>query len=451
MRTSPWIRKGSNACLAALSFLIGADALSDPASGPDSSAAGNPGAADLQSALATGDYFSTARQAFSEDFKKEAVRGHFDIGTPPDTHRFYCLVNIKSGKAQLNAVGGETFVRPDGMTGLKSSGVAPLSCTKAEQLGVLVTSGYVLNISVQNARQPTPAALAAPAVPTAPAGAAAPSASPPAATSAPAHAPKALEEANKGGTGPERVDVAGVRLGMSPDQVRAALKSRSLYDYYESTESLVDHASSGSRYVNVIAAWTPLASAAPGEGAGGDGELFEVLFTPVPGRERALAIVHTTAYSVPTAIHATVLASGLVAKYRGYAKADELPPSPTWRVQGDGSVLSGDGCSRRGIFGGLGTTGFDGHARSNPALKTTTEEFRYQIDHCGVAIVTEDDAASNPEAPLKDRLVGRFTVTAYSPEIGFEGATMAAQLMQAAGSTAIKSGAHDRDSPAPRL
>jgi hypothetical protein len=84
-------------------------------------------------------------------------------------------------------------------------------------------------------------------------------------------------------------------------------------------------------------------------------------------------------------------------------------------------------------------------------LKTSTEEFRYQIDHCGVAIITEDDAASNPDAPLKDRLVARFTVTAYSPAIGFEGATMAAQLMQAGASSASKSVAHDKDPSVPRL
>ena len=93
----------------------------------------------------------------------------------------------------------------------------------------------------------------------------------------------------------------------------------------------------------------------------------------------------------------------------------------------------------------------DAHPRSNPALKTTTEEFRYQIDHCGVAIVTEDDAALNPDAPLKDRRLTRFTVTAYSPAIGFEGATTAAQLMQAGGSAAIKSAARDKDSATPRL
>jgi hypothetical protein len=422
LRTSPWIRHGSNACLAALLLLIGADALSDPP------------ATDLQSSLSTGDYLSSARQAFSEDFKKEVVRGHFDVGTPPDTHRFYCLVNAKTGKSQLNAVGGETFMRPDGMTGLKSNGVAPLSCVKAEQQGVLVTEGYVVNVSVKNAAPPAPAVSATPPAP-----------------AAPAVVPAAPNPLAAAGPGPDRVDVAGVRLGMSPDQVRAVLKSRMLSNYFESTESLVEPGSSGSRYLNVIAAWTPASGSAAGDAANGDGESFEVLFTPVPGKERALAIVHSTAYSASTPIHATVLSNGLVAKYHGYAKADDLPPSPTWRMQSDGSVLSGDGCSRRGIFGGLGKIGFDAHPRSNPALKTTTEEFRYQIDHCGVAIITEDDAPSNPDAPPKDRLVARFTVTAYSPAIGFEGATTAAQLMQAAGGAASKSGAHDKDSSTPRL
>jgi hypothetical protein len=436
--TSPWIRYGSNACLAGLLLLIGTEALSDQSAGVDNSA-GSPAAGDLQSALATGDYFSSAKQAFSEDFNKEVVRGHFDVGTPPDAHRFYCLVNAKTGKSQLNAVGGETFVRSDGMTGLKSSGVAPLSCIKAEQLGVLVTTGYVLKVSVTNAPPPVHAAPAV--VPAAPA----PSApSPP-----PPPAQNTMEEANKGATGPDRVDVAGVKLGMSPDQVRAVLRSRMLSDYYESTEAL--QSSAGSHYVNVIAAWTPAAATAAADGAGGDSESFEVLFTPVPGKERALAVIHSTAYSASTAIRATLLSNGLVAKYRGYAKADELPPSPTWRVQSDGSVLSGDGCSRRSIFGGLGKFGFGAQARSNPALKTTTEEFRYQIEHCGVAIVTEDDSALNPDAPLKDRLLSRFTVAAYSPTIGFEGATMAAQLMQVGGSTVTKSAAHDKDSSTPRL
>jgi len=412
---------------------MGADALGGPPEAAGDSTAGNTAAVDLQSSLATGDYLSSARQAFAEDFKKEVVRGHFDVGTPPDTHRFYCMVNTKTGKSQLNAVGGETFVRPDGMTGLNSSGVAPLSCVKAEQLGVLITSGYVLKVNVKNAPLPAPATLVAPAVPAA--AAVVPPAPPP-----PPASPIL-----------DRVDIAGVKLGMSPDQVRSVLKSRMLSDYYETTDSLVDHGSSANRYVNVIAAWSPAAGTAASDGAGGDGESFEVLFTPVPGKERALAIIHSTAYSASTAIHATALSNGLVAKYRGYAKADELPPSPTWRVQNDGSVLSGDGCSRRGIFGGLGQIGFESHTRSNPALKTTTEEFRYQIDHCGVAIVTEDDAASNPDAPLKDRLVARFTVTAYSPAIGFEGATMAAQLMQAAGGTSIKSAAHDKDLLTPRL
>jgi len=52
--------------------------------------------------------------------------------------------------------------------------------------------------------------------------------------------------------------------------------------------------------VNVIAAWTPSASGAPGEDFESDGQSFEVMFTPVPGEERAMAIVHTQGFSRQT-------------------------------------------------------------------------------------------------------------------------------------------------------
>jgi hypothetical protein len=79
--------------------------------------------------------------------------------------------------------------------------------------------------------------------------------------------------------------------------------------------------------------------------------------------------------------------------------------------------------------------------RPNIALKTTPDEFRFQIERCGVAIVTEDHATANGDAAREDRIITRFTVTAYSPAIGFEGATTAAQLMQSAGEGIHKAGA----------
>ena len=49
----------------------------------------------------------------------------------------------------------------------------------------------------------------------------------------------------------------------------------------------------------------------------------------------------------------TALDNGLVKKYGGFATANELPDSPTWRFQSGGNVQVGDPCNRRGIFGGL--------------------------------------------------------------------------------------------------
>jgi hypothetical protein len=246
---------------------------------------------------------------------------------------------------------------------------------------------------------------------------------------------------------PSRIDIAGVKLGMSPDEVRAVLKSKRLLDYDESAETLsyLDSAKgvmqpvANGRFVNVIAAWTPPPPASGGGSFQVDGESYEVMFTPNPGKERAMAIVHSMGYSPANAIHETALESGLVNKYGGFDGSNGLPEAPTWRLQSAGTVQVGDSCNRRGIFGGLGELKAGKTARENLALKGTPEDFRFQIDRCGVAIVTEDHFTANGGALRADRLVTRFTVTAYSPLIASDGAKAAAELIQAASGTAKKS------------
>ena len=88
---------------------------------------------------------------------------------------------------------------------------------------------------------------------------------------------------------------------------------------------------------------------------------------------------------------------------------------------------------------------------TNLALKSSPDEFRFQIEHCGVAIVTEDHFIANGGALREDRLVTRFTVTAYSPAIALDGATAAARLIQAAKSSLDKSDAARAKDPAPNL
>jgi hypothetical protein len=280
---------------------------------------------------------------------------------------------------------------------------------------------------------------------------------PPAATLAAPPAQVPAQTLSPPEVSPDKIDVAGVKLGMSLDEVRAALKSKKLREYNESAETLgyLDSARGAMRsiangsFVNVIAAWTPSTT---GDSFEADGESYEVMFTPVPGKERAMAIVHSVGYSPANAVREITLENELARKYGGFTGSNTLPESPTWRVQSGGNVQVGDSCDRRGQFGGLGALSVASAARENLALKRTPDELRFQIDHCGIAIVTEDHFTANGGALRGDRLVTRFTVTAYSPAIAFEGSKAAAQLIQAAkGSPDKADAARGKDQPAPNL
>ncbi len=420
--------------------------LAAPQAGSDSGAA----AGDTPPPVPQESFFSSLKQAFKQDFDHEVVRGHFDVGSAPDLHRYYCLVDPKTAKKEPNGVPGKPVLRPDGMTGIKATAVSTYSCASAEQQGILVTAGYVLTGAVSGVNSPAPRGRGEAPAPASPAGSTSPAAvASPAAAAEPALSPNASpgrDVSPSRDTAPSRVDaasrvdVAGLKLGMSPDEVRALLKSKKLGDYYESTDTLgysgstggASRSTSAGRFVNVIAAWTSPRSSADGGPSGEDGESFDIMFTPVPGRERAMAIIHSAAYSPANAVRELDLRSALVAKYGGFAGAGDLPASPTWRIQSAGSAQVGDSCGRRGIVGGLGGLNPGTADRKNLALKTTLDEFRFQIDRCGVAIVTEDHS-TNGDGAQPERTIARFTVTAYSPSIGFEGAAAAAQLIGAGG------------------
>jgi len=391
--------------------------------------------------------FSSITQNLREN-EQEVVRGHFELGEPPNVRRYYCLVNPKNGRREPNGVVGDPVPRPDGMTGIKIDSVSMYTCAKAEEKGYLVSTGYVLLGAAQaHAGPPASAAAGSAAPPAAAPGVASPGvaspgvASPGVATPAAAGAPPAVEAPPP----PVRraadpLDVAGVKLGMSPDAVRAVLKSKNLRHYKEWTETLSFLSGAGAsqsipngRFVNVIAAWTPPAATAAVEDFESTGESFEVMFTPVPGAERAMAIVHTQGFSRQDAIHETALDEGLVKKYGGYVAAGALPESVTWRFQSDGSVQVGDACGRRGTFGGLGGLSVANAPRENLALRNTSQELQSQVERCGDTTVTADHYTPNGGALPADRLVTRFTVTAFSPALGLEGARKAAQLVQAAG------------------
>jgi uncharacterized protein (TIGR02246 family) len=97
---------------------------------------------------------SSLKQAFSQHADREVVWAHFDVGSAPDTHRFYCLIDPETGKREPNGVAGEVFLRRDGMTGLKGPAISPVSCADAEQKGILITSGYTVKLSAGSTHGP---------------------------------------------------------------------------------------------------------------------------------------------------------------------------------------------------------------------------------------------------------------------------------------------------------
>jgi len=138
----------------AVGLLLFCGAHSGALAEPPPGASASPSPSDAQSSAPKGGFLSSLKQAFTEDFDQEVVRGHFEVGSPPDAHRYYCLVNVKTGKSQVNGVAGQLVLRADKMTGIKGAAVAPLSCAEAEQKGILVTSGYVLSSSVSSKMTP---------------------------------------------------------------------------------------------------------------------------------------------------------------------------------------------------------------------------------------------------------------------------------------------------------
>ena len=238
------------ALILAISFGGSSGALADPQSGEGNGAAASSAAGGEQSPAPTGNFFSSLKQAFQQDLNREVVRGHFDVGSPPDTHRYYCLVDAKTGKSEANGVAGEPVLRPDGMTGIKAGAVSFYTCANAEQQGILVTTGYTLSQGLRSkaatAPPPPPAASSAspiPPIPPAPreayASEAAPVAAPvaaPAAATVPAEILAVYARFIAGQNAHDRAAVSDVLLD-SKDFVWAQMGGNSLWGHKEAMDA----------------------------------------------------------------------------------------------------------------------------------------------------------------------------------------------------------------------
>jgi hypothetical protein len=266
------------------------------------------------------------------------------------------------------------------------------------------------------------------------------------------------------------VDIVGLKLGMSVDEVRTALKSQNLGKYKEWTQNLAYQdetmAATGSTmrpvsngsYINVIAAWRP---SPPLVDYIGEGESFLVVFTPVPGNERAAWIRHAVGYTIAKAIRLVDLENGVAKKYGEFRRASQtvIQANPTWLLGPQGLTYTDNSFNACNVpafqtYRDLGTLEydeFDNQHFANFILALRPDFFKSNA-HCGSVILKEASYVQNYQAPVDARIVTRYTVTAFSPTVALEGGVAASKLSRAAEDAANKAHADQaKQQAAPKL
>jgi len=139
-----------------LCFGGGSDVLADPPAGTETAASATPSPSEAPASLPQQSFLSSLKQAFNKDFDREVVRGHFDLGSPPNAHRYYCLIDPKTGKKEPNGVLGQPVALADGMTGVTAGSVSLYRCDDAEKQRILVTAGYIVSKGAGSVVAPAP-------------------------------------------------------------------------------------------------------------------------------------------------------------------------------------------------------------------------------------------------------------------------------------------------------
>jgi ketosteroid isomerase-like protein len=211
------MRRPSSALAAGALWLgsAGAACADPPAAGASGVGAASPSGSPTQPSEIKQDVMAGVKQGFDENTDRDEVMGHFDVGSPPDAHRYYCLLDPKTGKREPNGVAGELVKRRDGTRGITGAAVSPLSCADAEQKGLLVTSGYTVKGNLGKPASPATSA-SSPAPPAAAQTAAASAAPASAANVAPTVAASAAPPA-AAGVAPTAAASATSTAGAVPD------------------------------------------------------------------------------------------------------------------------------------------------------------------------------------------------------------------------------------------
>jgi hypothetical protein len=393
--------------------------------------AGDQQAADSNSTPQKKGFFSSLSSAVRQGFDPKAVRGYFDQGGI----RYYCLTDTKTGEVVPNAVMGTTTPEPNGHLSFHQTGVSAISCDDIERSGKLV-----LQSSQKSQGAATPSQLQQ----------------------------NAEGQSARGGStlastttnDLARFEVAGLRLGAPPDEIRRTLKAKRLQEYDEGTATLsFDDQIHGpnhrtpipnGHFLNVIATATFAVDHQVGSGIFVDSDWFEVHFSPLPGSEQAIEIVRTVSYSPEHAIRETALIDELKRKYG----------EPSNELKYAGHVQS-RGLSTHGFIWITGTSADLCKHFAAPSLEQVDDDATYgprdfqsvlghdspnaatnvafvipvvwqRLQACGSLVLTVSWITRNSDAPAEQHVVAKMQVAASALQLGKQAAFAAAQMIKQA-------------------
>jgi hypothetical protein len=269
------------------------------------------------------------------------------------------------------------------------------------------------------------------------------------------------------------VDVAGIRLGMSLNDARAAVKARNLAKSREWSADLTFHdelsgkeiAVPNGHYVNAIAAWTsiPMPPTTSQEYTYPYGEHLIVWFTPVPGEERVVQISYHVGYPYQKSISRSSFEDALAKKYAEF-KRTRSSVVLTW-MTGPGGLTEATGICLGGGAQSLaapdespvylrGDMNYRSDTVMNIAvsLAPNLQVLPNIIRNCGPMILRAGALVPNSRDPPEAQVVQSYNVVSYSPKIVLEDIPKVQGIVQHAESAAQQEHKDQaRDQAAPKL
>lgn len=228
------------------------------------------------------------------------------------------------------------------------------------------------------------------------------------------------------------VDVAGVKLGMSPEEVRAVLAARKLTGSKEFKHTIaypdpVTHqyqSIQGTEYLYAIVGW--IGSFAPTD----NWQTIDVVFSPQPGHERVVEVSRVVNYSSGDAVALQTLRTQLVGKY-GRPWYDNPLGNIRWVYPpgAGGSVVPNTCHVLSWDFSAVipSTYGTPDHPQLNiPQPGGTVFKFAPQLwsreAQCERAQASAFYRSLNGNAPEADRVITQFTVSVLDTDLARDAA-----------------------------